>query len=120
LGVSRGVVDGEAGVGEAPEGAEDFGFGAALVGEDAAVVDVGEAGDVPGVGGVPGSALAGVAGEAFQGGGAEEMNLRPRSALDAVDGTAPSMGTVWAAVGPVALDEAARKGGDVAVVVDRL
>ena len=34
-----GVVDGEAGVGLAAEGVEDFSFGGALVGEDAAVVD---------------------------------------------------------------------------------
>lgn len=68
LGVSRGVVDGEAGVGETPEGVEDFLVGGALVGEDAAVVHVGEAGDVPGVGGVPGAALGGVAGEPLEGG----------------------------------------------------
>jgi hypothetical protein len=79
------VVDGEAGVGDASEGVEDFLLGAALVGEDAAVVDLGEAGDVPGVGGVAGAALTGVTGEAFQGGGAEEVHLGPGAALDAVD-----------------------------------
>lgn len=79
------VVDGEAGVGLAAEGVEDFSGGGALVGEDAAVVDVGEAGDVPGVGGVAASALGGVAGEAFQGGGPQEMDLGPGGALDAVD-----------------------------------
>jgi hypothetical protein len=58
LDVAGGIVDGEAGVGLAAEGVEDFSPGGALVGEDAAVVDLGEAGDVPGVGGVAASALA--------------------------------------------------------------
>jgi len=79
------VVDGEAGVRDASQGVEHFLVGGALVGEDAAVVDVGEAGDVPGVGGVAGAALARVAGEAFEGGGAEEVDLGPGAALDAVD-----------------------------------
>jgi hypothetical protein len=57
LDVAGGVVDGEAGVGLAAEGVEDFSFGGALVGQDAAVVDVGQAGDVPGVGGVAASAM---------------------------------------------------------------
>ena len=51
------VVDGEACVGLTAQSAEDCLFRAAVVGEDAAVVDLGEAGDVPGVGGVPGAAL---------------------------------------------------------------
>ena len=41
------VVGSEAGVGDTEEGIEDFPVGGALVGEDAAVVDGGEAGDVP-------------------------------------------------------------------------
>src|SRR5437879_9657318 len=105
LDVAGGVVDGEAGVGLAAEGVEDFSFGGALVGEDAAVVDVGEAGDVPGVGGVAASALGGVAGEAFQGGGAEEVDLGPGPALDAVDGAGPGVGAVGAPVGPAPFDE---------------
>ena len=76
---SWGVVDGEAGVGLAAEGVEDFSFGGALVGEDAAVVELGESGDVPGVGGVPSSALGGVALVPDEGGGAEEVD-RPSSA----------------------------------------
>ena len=103
--VAGGVVDGEAGVGLAAEGVEDFSFGGALVGEDAAVVDLGEAGDVPGVGGVAAAALAGVAGEALQGGGAEEVDLGPGAALDAVDGAGPGVGAVGAAVAAAAGDE---------------
>ncbi|MGH8974130.1 MAG: hypothetical protein ACRD0C_13125 [Acidimicrobiia bacterium] len=85
LDVVGGVVDGEAGVGLAAEGVEDFLFGGALVRKDAAVVDLGESGDVPGVGGVLGAALAGIAGEVLEGGGAEEVHLGPGAALDAVD-----------------------------------
>ena len=103
LALAGGVVDGEAGVGFAAEGVEHFPFGGALVGEDAAVVDLGEAGDVPGVGGLAGAALAGVAGEAFEGGGAEEVDLGPGAALDAVDGAGPGVGAVGAAVAAVAL-----------------
>jgi hypothetical protein len=79
------VVGSEAGLGYPQEGVEDFPWGAAVLGEDAAVVDLGEASDVPGVGGVPGAALAGVAGEAFQGGGAQQVYLGPGPTLDAVD-----------------------------------
>src|SRR5687768_8675581 len=84
-------------------GVEDFSFGGALVGEDAAVVDVGESGDVPGVGGVAAPALGGVAGVADEGGGAEEVDLGPGAALDAVDGAGPGVGAVGAAVVAVAL-----------------
>ena len=49
------------------------------------MVDLGEAGDVPGVGGVAGAALAGVAREVLEGGGAEEVDLGPGAALDSVD-----------------------------------
>jgi hypothetical protein len=118
LDVARGVVDGEAGVGLAAEGVEDFTFGGALVGEHAAVVDVGEAGDVPGVGGVATSALGGVAGEALEGGGAEEVDLGPGAALDAVDGAGPGVGAVRAAVAPAALDELAGQRQAGSVVVD--
>ncbi len=93
LGVSWRVVDGEAGVGETAEGVKDFLLGAALVGKDAAVVDLWQSGDVPGVGGMPGTALPGVPGEAFQGGRAEQMNLAPSSALDAIDGAGPTRGS---------------------------
>jgi hypothetical protein len=85
------VVDGEAGVGLAAKGVEDFLFRGALVGEDAAGVDLGDSGDVPGVGGVPRAALAGVPGEALKGGGAEEVDLGPGAALDAVDGADPGV-----------------------------
>jgi hypothetical protein len=112
------VVDGEAGVGDAPEGVEDFFIGGALVGEDAAVVDVGEAGDVPGVGGVPGAALPGVAGEAFQGCRSEKVDLGPGAGLDAVDRPHPGVGQVRAAVGAVTLDERAGKDDGSAAVVD--
>lgn len=63
------VVGGEAVGGHSEEGVEDLAVGGAVLGEGAAVVDVAEAGDVPGVGGLAGAALAGVAGEALQGGG---------------------------------------------------
>jgi hypothetical protein len=76
---ARGVVHGEASLRHAPKSGEDFPVGGALVSEDAAVVDVGEAGDVPGMGGMAGAALSGVAGEAFQGRGPEEVDLRPRA-----------------------------------------
>ena len=102
---TRGVVDGEAGVGFPAKGVEDFLFGCALVGQDAAVVDVGEAADIPGVGGVSAAALGGVAGEPFEGGGAEEVDLRPGAALDTVDRAGPRVGAVGAAVGAVTLDE---------------
>jgi hypothetical protein len=111
-------MDGEAGVGDASQGVEDFLVGGALVGEDAAVVDIGEAGDVPGVGGVPGTALAGVAGEAFQGGGSEKVDLGPGAGLDAVNRPHPGVGQVGAAVGAVALDERAGKDDGSAAVVD--
>ena len=105
LDAAGGVVDGEAGVGLSAHGVEDFLFGGALVGENAAVVDVGEAADVPGVRGMSSSALGGVAGEAFEGGGAEEVDLRPGAALDAVDRAGPGVGAVGAAVGAVTFDE---------------
>ena len=101
--LAGGFVNGEAGVGFPPEGVEHGPVGGALVGEDAAVVEFGEEGDVPGVGGVPGAALADVAGVAVQGGGAEEVDLGPGAALDAVDGAGPGVGAVGAAVGAVAL-----------------
>ena len=103
--VAGGVVDREAGVGLAAEGVEDFSFGGALVGEDTAVVEFGEAGHVPGVGCVPAPALGGVAGETLQGGGAEEVDLGPGAALDSVDGAGPGVGAVGAAVAAVAGDE---------------
>src|SRR5438094_863611 len=80
---------------------------------------VGEAGDVPGVGGLLGAALAGVAGEAFQGGGAEEVDLGPGAALDAVDRAGPGVGAVRAAIAAVAFDERKRQGHRLAVVIDR-
>ena len=114
----RSVVDGEAGVGLAAEGVEDFLFRGALVGQDAAVVDVGESGDVPGVGGVPRAALPGVAGEAFQGRRSEKVDLRPGAGLDTVDRPHPPVGQVGAAVGAVALDERAGEDDGSAAVVD--
>src|SRR5581483_4270639 len=103
--VAGGVVDREAGVGLAAEGVEDFSFGGALVGEDAAVVEVREAGHVPGMGRLPAPALGGVAGEALQGGGAEEVDVGPGASLDSVDGAGPGVRAVRAAVAAVAGDE---------------
>ena len=52
-------MDGETGVGHPAEGIEHLCVRpCALFGEDAAVVDIWEPGDIPGVGGVPGPALA--------------------------------------------------------------
>jgi hypothetical protein len=48
----RVIVRGETRVGHPEEGVENFAFRGALVGDHAAVVDVRESGDVPGVGGV--------------------------------------------------------------------
>ena len=82
------------------------------------MVDLGQAGDVPGVGGLAGAALAGVTGEAFEGGGAEEVDLGPGAALDAVDGAGPGVGAVGAAVGAVAGDELPGEPDVDAVLVD--
>ena len=114
------VVGGEAGVGDTEEGVEDLPVGGALVSEDAAVVEVGEAGDVPGVGGVLGAALADVAGEAFQRRGAEEVHLGPGPALDPVDGTGPGVREVGAAVASVLLDERPGQNDGTSAVVCRL
>src|SRR5207302_1971729 len=116
----RSVVDGEAGVGLAAEGVEDFVFRGALVGQDAAVVDVGESGDVPGVGGVAGATLPGVASEPFEGGGAEEVDLGPGTALDAIDGAGPGMGAVGAAIRPAPFDEFPGERGGPPVSTDGL
>ena len=67
-----GLVDGEARVGLSAEGLEDFLLRGALVGHHAGVVDLRQPDDVPGVGGVPGAALPGVAGEALKRGGSEQ------------------------------------------------
>lgn len=76
------------------EGVEDSPLGAPLVRDDAPMVDLDQAGDVPGVGGMTGAALAGVAGKASESGGAEEVDLGPGAALDAVDGACPGVGAV--------------------------
>ena len=96
---------GEPRIGQTPEGVEDELLGVALVGEDAAVVDLGDAGDVPGVGGLAGAALADVAGEPLEGGGAEEVGLGPGAALDALDGAGPGVGAVGGSVGSPAFNE---------------
>src|SRR5690348_15743473 len=58
---------------------------------------------------VAGAALAGVAGKPLECGGAEEVDLSPGPALDAVDGAGPGVGAVGAAVRPAAGNERSGK-----------
>ena len=64
----------------------------ALVGEDAAVVHDGHPGGIPGVGGLAGARLAGVAQVGVQSGTAEKVAGLPGAALGAVDGASPGVG----------------------------
>src|SRR5581483_8397655 len=107
-------------VGQAAEGVENDLLGAAPVGEDAAVVDLGHRADVPGVGRLAGAALAHVAGEPFQGGGAQQVDLRPGGPLDAVDRAAPRMGAVRASVASASFDERPWDHDERSPVVDAL
>ena len=104
-----GVVEGEPGVGHAAEGAEDLLCGRALVGHNAAMVDLGQSGDVPSVSGVERPALTCVAGETFEGRGPEEVHLGPGAALNPVDGADPGVGRIGAGIRAAALDERSRE-----------
>ena len=89
------VADGGHGrVRDAGEGDGDLLFGVGIVGEPAAEVDGRQGGGVPGVGGLHGAGLGGVAAVGVEGGGAEEVGVVPGAALGAVDGTRPGMGHV--------------------------
>ena len=90
-----GVVDGGHGrVGDAGEGDGDLLVGVGIVGEAAAEVDGRQGGGVPGVGGLHGAGLGGVAAVGVEGGGAEEVGVVPGAALGAVDGACPGVGHV--------------------------
>ena len=83
----------------------DLIVGVEIVGETAAEVDAGKCGGVPGVGGLHGAGLGGVAAVGVEGGGAEEVDVVPGATLGAVDGACPSMRHVRRAIDPSALDE---------------
>ena len=89
------VVDGgHRGVGDAGQGDGDLVVGVGIVGEAAAEVDGRQGGGVPGVGGVDGAGLGGVAAVGVERGGAEQVDVVPGAALGAVDGACPGVGHV--------------------------
>ena len=89
---------GQGGVGLAGQRVGDLLGGVALVGQDPAVVDGDELGGVPGVGGLAGAGLAGVAPVGVQGGAAQQVAGLPGAALRPVDGAGPGVRQVRGAV----------------------
>ncbi len=85
---------GQGGIGLAGQRVGDLLGRVALVGEDPAVIDHGQPGGVPGVGGPAGAGLAGVAPVGVEGGAAEQVAGLPGAALGAVDGAGPGVGQV--------------------------
>ena len=96
LQVGGGVVDGEAGVGLAAEGVEDTRSGVRWSARTPPWSRSGRRVTFQVWVAWRAAALAGVAGEAFEGGGAEEVDLGPGAALGAVDGAGPGVGAVRA------------------------
>ena len=89
------VADGGHGrLGDTGERDRDLPFRVRFVGEPAAEVDGRQRRGVPGVGGVDGAGLGGVAAVGVEGGGAEQVGVVPGAALGAVDGACPGMGHV--------------------------
>ena len=87
-----GVVDcGHGGVGDAGERGGDLIVGVEIVGETATEVDGRKAGGVPGVGGLHGAGLGGVAAVGIEGRGTEEVDVVPGATLGTVDGACPGV-----------------------------
>jgi hypothetical protein len=90
-----------------------------LVGEGTAVVDDGDPGGVPGVGGLAGTGLAGVAPVGVQGGAAKQVAGLPGATLRPVDGTGPGVREVGRTVLAGALRERRRQAHSFSTAVEQ-
>lgn len=77
--------------------------------DNAAVVHAGEAAHIPGVGGGPAPALPHISAVAVKGGGAEQMDPFPGSALGPIDGPGQRVGDIRCTVASSAGDEVDRQ-----------
>ena len=109
---------GQGGIGLAGQSLGDHFGRVALVGQDPSVVDGDEWFGVPGVGGLAGAGLAGVAPVGVQGGAAQQVAGLPGAALGSVDGPGPRMRHVRGAVLAGPLHEAGRQHRLLAAAVD--